>query len=124
MLNIREISDDFFKIGNVAILQRNTNINSYDFDFRRFFECKSIISEIDDPIVLRIGAIDNYGAIELAVTEMGMQLLVSEKEHLKCSTIEKWYPLIKNKTPFTKIYDELPNVEDVLKDFSFPIFIK
>lgn len=53
-----------------------------------------------------------------------MKLLVREGEHLRCSTIEEWYPLLKDKTPFTKIYDEMPQVEELLNDFSFPVFIK
>lgn len=55
---------------------------------------------------------------------MGMKLLVHNAEHLRCSTIEKWYPEIKDKTPFTKIYEKFPDVDELLKDFSFPVFIK
>jgi len=61
---------------------------------------------------------------EAALEEMGMKLLVHEAEHLRCSTIEKWYPALKSRTPFTKVYDELPDAEEILKDFSFPVFIK
>jgi hypothetical protein len=55
---------------------------------------------------------------------MGTKLLINENEHLNCSTIERWYPRLKDKTPFTKVYDELPPVEELEKDFSFPVFIK
>ncbi|MCI8939861.1 MAG: ATP-grasp domain-containing protein [Dorea sp.] len=53
-----------------------------------------------------------------------MKLLVHNAEHLRCSTIEKWYSAIKDKTPYTKIYEELPDVAEIEKDFSFPVFIK
>lgn len=52
---------------------------------------------------MHIGAIENYAEVETMLEEMGMKLFVDEAEHLRCSTIEKLYPLIKGKTPFTKI---------------------
>lgn len=124
MMDIRKISDDFFTIGNIAILYRKTGNDVYDFNFRNNFECRSIISEIEVPVLLHIGAVEDYAGIEAALEELGMRLLVYEEEHLRCSTIEKWYPVLKEKTPFTKVYDELPSVEELLKDFTFPVFVK
>ena len=123
-IDLRQVSDDFFTIGNIAVLQRKTANSMYDFNFRNHFECKFVIAEINDPILLHIGAVEDYAGIEDMLEQMGMKLLVREAEHLRCSTIEGWYPALKEKTPFTKIYDELPQVEEILKDFSFPIFIK
>ena len=123
-MNLRKISDDFFTIGNIAVLQRNTGNDVYDFNFRNIFDCKSVVTEVDVPVLLHIGAVEDYEGVEAALDELGMDLLVKEAEHLRCSTIEKWYPVLKGKTPFTKIYDELPNVEVIQKDFSFPVFIK
>lgn len=123
-MSLSQISDDFIKIGNIAILQRRTGNDVYDFDFRNYFECKSVVSEIATPVLLHIGAIEDYAEVEKTLKEMGMQILVHESEHLRCSTIENWYPDIKERTPFTKVYNELPTVEEILKDFSFPIFIK
>lgn len=31
-MDLRQVSDDFFKIGNIAILQRKTGNNVYDFE--------------------------------------------------------------------------------------------
>ena len=123
-MDLRQVSDDFFTIGNIAVLQRKTGNDVYDFDFRKHFECKSVFTEIKDPILLHIGAVEDYAGIEDMLEQMGMKLLVHEAEHLRCSTIEGWYPALKERTPFTKIYDKLPPVEEILKDFSFPIFIK
>ena len=123
-MNIRKYSDDFFKIGNIAILQRNTGNDGYDFNFRNTFECKSVISEVDAPVLLHIGAIEDYSGVEAAIEELGMKLLVHEAEHIRCSTIEKWYPVLKEKTPYTKVFDEMPDLEEVLKEFRFPFFIK
>ena len=124
MMDIRRISDDFFAIGNIAFLKRDTGNDVYDFNFRNNFDCKSVVSEVDAPVLLHIGAIEDYAGIESELDKMGMKLLVHEAEHLRCSTIEKWYPVLKDRTPFTKVYDELPDVQEILKDFSFPVFIK
>lgn len=123
-MEMDHISDDFFRIGNIAILQRKTGNASYDFDFRNHFECRSVIGEIDEPVLLHIGAVENYSLLEEELDQMGSRLLVSEKEHLKCSTIEKWYPPLEDKTPYTRIYDELPPLEGLKRGFSFPVFIK
>ena len=121
-MELRRINDDFFTIGNIAILCKKTENDVYDFDFRNHFECKSVISEVEYPILLHVGAVEDYEGLEEMIESMGMKLLVHNAEHLQCSTIEKWYPAVKDRTPFTKIYDELPDVEEIEKNFSFPIF--
>lgn len=123
-MDIRNYCDDFFTIGNIAILNRNIENDGYDFNFRNHFECKSIISSIDAPVLLHIGAIEDYEGVNTAVEDIGMKLLVSNEEHIACSTIERWHPIIEEKTPYTKIYEELPQIDEVLKDFSFPFFVK
>lgn len=123
-MEIRHVCDDFIQIGDIAILQRNTGDYVYDYDFRNHFDCKSVVSEIDLPVLLHIGAVEDYEGLEDMIEGMGMKLLVNNAEHLRCSIIEKWYPAIKGITPFTKIYDEPPTVDELLKDFSFPVFIK
>lgn len=115
---------DFFKIDKIAFLTKNTRNNLYDFNFRNFFNADTIYSPVDLPVLLRIGAIPDYQAIESKINNFGMRLLVSKEEHLLCSTIEKWYPLIKQNTPFTRVYDKLPSLDDLKKDFTFPIFVK
>ena len=89
MMNLKKYSDDFFQIGNIAILKRDTGNDVYDFNFRNNFDCKSIVSAVDAPVLLHIGAIEDYAGIEADLKELGMKLLVDEAEHLKCSTIEK-----------------------------------
>ncbi len=123
-MKIRQISDDFFTVGNIAVLYKTTGNEVYDFDFRSHFECKSVTSVIEQPIVLHIGAVKDYAALEEMIGGMGMKLLINVEEHLRCSTIDKWYPLLKVKTPYTEIYDTFPAVKEVMKHFTFPVFIK
>ena len=56
--------DDFFKIGNIAILQKSTRNDVYDFNFRHYFDCQSVVSEIQEPVLLHMGAVDNYPKLE------------------------------------------------------------
>lgn len=123
-MDIRKTSDDFILTGNIAILQRRTGDNGYDFNFRNYFECRSVVSAVRVPVLLHIGAIEDYAGIENMVEELGMRLLVREAEHMRCSTIEKWYPALKDKTPFTVVYEELPALDELMQQFSFPVFIK
>lgn len=123
-MELRQISDDFFQIGNIALLYKSTGNDVYDFCFRDFFECKSVINGTDSPVLLHIGAIADYEKLENTIENLGMTLLMGYDEHLLCSTIERWHPLLKDKTPYTRVYDELPGIEEIEKEFSFPVFIK
>ena len=123
-MELRQICDDFFTIGNIAVLQRMTVNHVYDFDFRKHFECRSVTGKCDRPVLLRIGAVEDYAGIEKMLASLGMKPLMSEAQHLHCSTIEGWYPVLKDKTPFTRIYDKLPPIEELSEDFSFPVFVK
>ena len=123
-MSIRRICDDFFTIGDIAILQKIIGNTGYDFPFRNHFTCRSVISYNDKPVLLRIGAPDDYTSVEKLLKEMDMALLMPLEDHLRCSEIENWYPLLKDKTPYTRIYGELPPVEELAEHFSFPVFIK
>ncbi|MBR3167446.1 MAG: ATP-grasp domain-containing protein [Erysipelotrichaceae bacterium] len=124
MKTIRDIHDDFLKIGRIAVLIKESKNPVYDFNFRNFFDADTIYSPVELPVLLRIGAIADYKKIDSVIGDIGMKLLVSEEEHLRCSTIERWYPLLKLNTPFTRVYETLPSIDDLQKDFSFPVFIK
>jgi hypothetical protein len=52
----------------------------YDFNFRNSFDCKTVVSEVEVPVLLHIGAIEDYGAVEAALDELGMNLLVKEAD--------------------------------------------
>lgn len=123
-MNIRNLYSDFVVIDNVPIMIKDIGNNSYDFSFRNFFECKSVVDSVKNPIILRIGAVDDYDAVENLVQDMGCNLAMSSQQHKKSSELSEWYPLIKEYTPYSKIYKEFPDVDEVLKEFSFPFFVK
>ncbi len=123
-MSLRDISDDFFSIGEIAVLDRTIGNDRYDFPFRNLFNCHSIVATEKKPVLLHIGALEDYEGIAKTLNEIDMKLLVSVEEHNRCSTIEGWYPVIKKKTPFTRVYDSFPQTKELLRDFSFPVFIK
>ena len=80
-MDISDISDDFIMVGNRPLLLKTTGNSDYDFDFRNFFECRSVGSRTAEPVLLRIGAIADYAGVASLMENMGMRLLVSEAEH-------------------------------------------
>ncbi len=115
---------DLFRMQNVVLWTRQIGIANYDFAFRRYFDCRSVIGGMGESVLLRIGAIEDFHLIENKVHQMGMRLLCSEQAYQRASLIEHWYTLIKEYTPKTKVFDVFPSLEEVERDFSFPIFVK
>ena len=115
---------DFIYLDKIPILTKETKSSVYDFRFRDFFECKSIMDSIDTPILLRVGAIDDYPKFSSSIESLGMRLLVTEQEHNRASLLEHWYPLITDYTPRSRVYDKLPALDSLLQDFTFPVFVK
>ena len=55
--------DDFLEFNNIAVMVRRTGMMIYDFNFRRYFDCSSILHQTDKPVLLRVGAIDDFDSI-------------------------------------------------------------
>ena len=97
----------------------------YDFDFRSFFECRTPYQIPQGvPGVARIGAIKDYGSFFRECREMGVQLVHSPEDHLRCSSLPEWYPLIEADTPRSCWYPSIPSLKEIQQSFSFPIFVK
>lgn len=116
--------DDFFLLGNLPILSKNTGLSIYDFRFRDAFACRSVVEAVSQPVLLRIGAIPDFGGVATALGEMGMELLFTQQQHDRASFLENWYPLLASHTPASQVYDTFPSLAQLLADFSFPVFIK
>lgn len=116
--------NDFFKINNIGFLTKETGIGVYDFNFRNYFDVTSIYSSQEDPVILRIGAINDFEKVKAEVESIGSRLLYTYENYLNATDFERWYPLIKDITPRSKVYDEFPDIEEILIDFDFPFFMK
>ena len=109
---------------DIPILIKETGLPTYDFRFRSIFQCKSIMYSPEQPVLLRIGAIDDFTRISAELKDLEINLLFSNEEHKRASLLEYWYPLLSEYTPFSRIYDQLPPINTLLQEFSFPVFIK
>ena len=76
--------DDFLRVEDtINILVKNTNVGNYDFVFRQHFECKSIIDKQDEPVLLRIGAIQDFDDVKNELESVGCSLMYSNFHLLK-----------------------------------------
>jgi len=119
------IIEDLFELqGAIGIATSQTNVNSYDFNFRNYFDAKSVIRETNLEVVLRIGAISNYDLTYTELHQEGINLINSIEQHNLASLLPNWYPLISELTPRTVWFNKLPNIQEIKKEFDWPIFIK
>ena len=117
-------ADDFIRINDTALMIKLTNSGAYDFPFRSSFECRSVIGGTDAPVLLRIGPIRDFAEIERQLSEYNMSLLFSLEQHVRASELEAWYPLLKEYTPRSRVFDVLPDPDELMSEFAFPVFVK
>lgn len=109
----------------IIIQTQRTGIPIYDFDFRAFLSCRSILHPtVDRPLVARIGAFDDYPTWYAQQQQAGFRPIHSPDDHARCSTLSEWYPLIAEFTPRSRVFHSKPAVEQVEADFTWPVFVK
>jgi hypothetical protein len=119
------VVDDFFLLeGLVPILSKTVGVRIYDYPFRNFFATQSVLYPPAQPTVARIGAFADYPATYAALQKEGITLIHTPEEHNRCSLLPHWYPLLKDLTPRSIVYDSLPTTKTIEKDFLWPIFVK
>lgn len=118
-MNLAFVEDAF------AILSAPVGVSVYDFDFELYFRCTHPPQfEPGTPAILRIGAVEDYDAQYREALDWGLRLVNSPDEYRRASELEAWYPLLADMTPRTLVFDRLPSVETVEREFSWPIFLK
>ncbi|WP_372369694.1 ATP-grasp domain-containing protein [Candidatus Uabimicrobium sp. HlEnr_7] len=117
---------DFFILEKkFAVVKKDVNIPIYDFNFRQFFHCKSIIRLPEKmTIIARIGAFADYNKLYSELLSYNMQLIHTPEQHRRCTLLSQWYPMIKSLTPRSCCYEKIPTFTEVTNNFSLPIFIK
>ena len=109
----------------LVIVSETVGVTVYDFNFDLYFRTTHPYKFSNEQLcVLRVGAIDDYEAIYQEMLGRGLRLINTPEEHLRATELKHWYPLIKNLTPRSIIFDTLPDFEVVEKKFGWPIFIK
>ena len=120
------MSQDRFTLDDrLWIVAQPTGVGVYDYEFRRFHDCRTPYdSRIDLPGVARMGAVADYPAFFNECVEQGIFLVHTPEDHVRCSTLPGWYPLIEEFTPRSRWYATPPSVSEIQSHFTFPIFIK
>lgn len=116
---------DFFEIESaVWVAEKKTGLQAYDFSFYPLFH--QARSKGAEPVtaIARLGAIADYDDIYKACSDAGFVLANDTRQHRRAAKLSEWYPLLRDLTPVSKVYRHFPDNEAILKDFSFPVFIK
>lgn len=118
-MNLARIEGKFF------ILSEAVGIPAYDFNVDLHFACDHPYQiEREAPCILRIGPIADYPEEFNARLKMGLRLINSPDEHARASELEHWYPLLADLTPCTRIFDTLPDADEIEAHFEWPVFMK
>lgn len=108
----------------ICISTVETHSPVYDFDFRKYFDATPVFEAVKQPLILRAGALSDYAHLYHALQESGLTLINNIDQHNIASLLPHWYPLIAAYTPRSKWYEQLPDVNTIMADFTFPVFIK
>jgi len=107
------------------VLSSRTGISIYDFDFEAFLPCSHPWRRPESiQAIARIGAFEDYPDEYDRLRADGVHLVHSPQQHLSCSRLPNWYPLLRDLTPRSRWYDSVPSVEDIEADFHWPVFVK
>lgn len=117
--------EDLFEItSEISVATKRVNVSSYDFDFRAYFQVKTIIGETRSNLILRIGAVNDYEKVYNYFAEAGLYLINSIEQHNKISLLPNWYEDIKEFTPRSRVFETLPTFGQIRNEFEFPVFLK
>jgi|SRR5262245_3274306 len=107
----------------LIVVSQEVGVSIYDFDFDLHFACSHpYVLESEEMCVLRIGPIVDYAAEYEKKRNLGLRLVNSPAEHARTSELEVWYPLIKELTPRTMVFNSLPTAEEIEANFAWPYF--
>ena len=108
----------------LGFLEKPTGVAVYDFAFEQFFNCAHPLRPAGLPTVARVGAPHDYAQWYSELQELGISLIHSPAEQLRCTTLSEWYPLIEELTPRSQVFGESPSVEMIEANFDYPLFMK
>lgn len=109
----------------IIVVVEEVGVSTYDFNFGLHFTCDHPYRiDGEEPCILRIGPVADYTAEFATKLEMGLRLVNSPDEHTRASELEYWYPLLADLTPRTRVFDTLPEADEIEASFEWPVFMK
>src|SRR5215218_7220700 len=90
------------------VASSTTGAPGYDFDFGSFFAVRRPWQrDAEVTAVARLGATGEYAErYDRTLAEDRVRLIHSPAEHLRCSQLPNWYPLLAELTPRSAWYEE------------------
>jgi hypothetical protein len=117
--------DRFIMRDCLWILAEPIGVPIYDFNFRAFLDCRT---PYEPPArlagVARMGALEDYPKFFEDCRALGIELVHSLEDHLRCTLLPEWYPLISGLTPRSRWYAEIPSLAEIEAEFGLPVFLK
>jgi hypothetical protein len=102
-----------------------TGISNYDLRFDAYFRCRHPWQPPGSVVAVpRIGAIPNYDLVYDSLRKEGTTLLHNPEQHLRCSELPRWYPLIEDLTPKSVWTTGPPAVAQIEATLGWPVFMK
>jgi hypothetical protein len=111
--------------GRLWVVNEPTGFPVYDFNFEDHFSCRhpwrldSVVTA-----VARMGAAVDYDARYRELLEWKVRLVHTPEQYNRTSNLPEWYPLLRDLTPKSVWFEEMPRAADVEADFDWPIFVK
>lgn len=107
------------------ICEEQLGIPGYDYRFQDFFHCRHpAFLDQEVTALARMGAAPDYAFRYERLLEWKVRLVHSPAEYNLTSNLPNWYPLIKDLTPKSIWYEELPTVAEIESEFTWPVFLK
>lgn len=107
------------------VLHAPTGLRVYDFDFNLFLTCKHPWRRPKTiHAVARTGVYEDYETRYNELEHDGVILIHSPEDHLQCSELPQWYPLLADLTPKSIWFDQIPSPAEVGDAIGWPMFLK
>lgn len=126
MMDVDVETLDVFRLEDALwIAQGRIGVARYDFAFDNFFACRRPFARPEKiEAVGRFGAMINYSKLYETLGVRGIKLIHTPQQHLLASELPRWYPVLADLTPRSMWLTTPPSVEEIEREFSYPIFIK
>jgi hypothetical protein len=97
----------------------------YDFPFEQFFPCRHPYHrDVLVRAVARMGAANDYEQRYRDLLADKIQLIHTPEEYRRTSELPCWYPLLRDLTPRSVVFDRRPTAAGVEQHFAWPVFMK
>lgn len=109
----------------IWVITNPVHKSNYDFEFERFFNCEhkwQLPPSLS--AIARVGARNDYKKFYESLRQDGVHLIHSPEQHALASELPNWYPLISDLTPRSLWFSQMPTLEHIQENFTFPIFVK